>query len=88
MRMIIQEIKKIFAQDIPLTGVCVYPIIDRFDWENDNHWHNSGLWDYSPGKERHHLRVLTQDYAAEIQRAVQLFSSSGTNEITTTTPSL
>lgn len=85
MRMIIQEIKKILAQDIPLMGVCIYPIIDRFDWENDDHWHNSGLWDYSLGKEGRHLRVLAQDYAAEIQRAVQLFSSTGKNEISTIT---
>jgi hypothetical protein len=84
MRMIIQETKKILVQDIPFIGVCIYPIIDRSDWENDDHWHNSGLWDYSLGKEGRHLRVLAQDYAVEIQRAVQLFSSTGTNEITTT----
>jgi hypothetical protein len=84
-RMIIQEIQKILAQDIPFMGACIYPIIDRFDWENDDHWHNSGLWDYRPGKEGRHLRVLAQDYAAEIQRAVQLFSSADTNKISATT---
>jgi beta-glucosidase/6-phospho-beta-glucosidase/beta-galactosidase len=86
MRMIIQETQKILVQDIPFMGVCIYPIIDRSDWENDDHWHNSGLWDYSLGKEGRHLRVLAQDYAAEIQRAVKLFPSTGTNEIATTTP--
>ncbi len=74
MRMIIREIKKILARDIPFMGVCIYPIIDRFDWENDNHWHNSGLWDYRPGNDGQHLRVLAQDYAVEIRRAVQLYS--------------
>ena len=85
MKMIIREVQKILAQDIPFMGVCIYPIIDRSDWENDDHWHNSGLWDYSPGKEGRHLRVLAQDYAAVIQRAVQLFSPAGTNEIAATT---
>lgn len=76
MRMIIQEIKKIRAHHIPFLGACIYPIIDRFDWENDDHWHNSGLWDYRLGKEGRHLRVLAEDYAAEIQHAVQLFHQS------------
>src|SRR3954464_7086318 len=39
MRMIIKEIQKVLARNIPLPGVCIYPIIDRSDWENDNHWH-------------------------------------------------
>jgi len=73
MRIIIEEIQKVLAQAIPIMGVCIYPIINRSDWENDDHWHNSGLWDYSLGEDGWHLRVLTQDYAAEIRRAVQLF---------------
>ncbi len=81
MRMIIHEVQKVLAQNIPLMGVCIYPIIDRSDWENDDHWHNSGLWDYSMGTDGGHLRVLAQDYAAEIQRAVQLFSSAGISPI-------
>ena len=30
---------------MPIDGVCLYPIIDRPDWENPMHWHKSGLWD-------------------------------------------
>jgi hypothetical protein len=75
MRMIIRETQKILARNIPFLGICLYPIIDRSDWENDDHWHNSGLWDYSLGQDGRHLRVLAQDYAVEIQRAVQLFST-------------
>ena len=84
MRMISKEIQKILAHHIPVMGICIYPIIDRSDWENDDHWHNSGLWDYSLGKDGRHLRVLCLDYAVEIQYAVQLFSSAGTNGIVTT----
>ncbi len=74
MRMITGEIEKVLAGDIPLLGVCIYPIIDRSDWEDDDHWHNSGLWDYCPGEDGRHLRVLAPEYATEIQRAVELFS--------------
>jgi beta-glucosidase/6-phospho-beta-glucosidase/beta-galactosidase len=73
MRMIIREIQEVIANDIPIMGICIYPIIDRSDWENDDHWHNSGLWDYNLGKDSRHLRILCEEYAVEIQRAVHLF---------------
>lgn len=85
MRMIIEEIQRTLAEEIPVMGVCIYPIIDRSDWENDDHWHNSGLWDYSLGKDGRHLRVLSEDYATEIQKAVQVFSFTDTKgELTPT----
>lgn len=74
MRMIVREVQKIRDSGIPFLGVCIYPIIDRSDWENDDHWHNSGLWDYNLGEDGRHLRVLAAEYAAEIRRAVALFS--------------
>jgi beta-glucosidase/6-phospho-beta-glucosidase/beta-galactosidase len=30
---------------IPVEGVCLYPVIDRPDWNDPAHWHRSGLWD-------------------------------------------
>ena len=30
---------------IPLLGICLYPVLDRPDWENPQHWHRSGIWD-------------------------------------------
>ena len=32
-------------QDVPLWGVCWYPIVDRPDWDQLNVWHQAGLWD-------------------------------------------
>lgn len=86
MRMITAEVQQVLAHDIPLLGACIYPIIDRSDWEDDNHWHNSGLWDYRLGEGGHHLRVLCREYAVEIQNAVQLFSSVGKEETLAATP--
>lgn len=31
--------------DVPLWGVCWYPIIDRPDWDHLTPWHRAGLWD-------------------------------------------
>lgn len=39
------ECEQIFIKDIPLLGCCIYPVIDRPDWDFNEHWHRSGLWD-------------------------------------------
>lgn len=51
---------------IPVEGICLYPVIDRFDWNDRNHWHNSGLWDFhitEMGLER----VLNVPYAEALR---------------------
>ena len=51
---------------VPVEGICLYPIIDRFEWEDPTHWHNSGLWDLQHEADGHLRRVLNDDYAAEL----------------------
>jgi len=51
---------------IPVEGICLYPVIDRYDWNDRNHWHNSGLWDFritEMGMER----VLNLPYAEALR---------------------
>ena len=33
---------------VPLRSVCLYPLIDRTDWENPDRWRRSGLGDVKP----------------------------------------
>lgn len=33
------------VDEVPLEGICLYPLIDRTDWEESSRWHRSGLWD-------------------------------------------
>ncbi len=33
---------------VVLEGVCLYPIIDRPDWDYFTPWHRAGLWDAAP----------------------------------------
>jgi beta-glucosidase/6-phospho-beta-glucosidase/beta-galactosidase len=42
---ITEQFINILNADIPLLGVCIYPIIDRPDWDNLVTWHKAGLWD-------------------------------------------
>jgi beta-glucosidase/6-phospho-beta-glucosidase/beta-galactosidase len=54
---------------LPLEGICLYPIIDRFEWDNPQHWHNSGLWDFAIEPDGTFRRVLNEEYAAELRRS-------------------
>ncbi|MEO6363896.1 MAG: glycosyltransferase [Caldimonas sp.] len=68
------------GRGIPVDAVCIYPIVDRPDWNDTSDWHRSGLWDAAsspttlaceplfpafPG------RHLDLPYAASVRRAVR-----------------
>jgi len=36
------------AMGVPLQGVCLYPLLDRPDWNDTRRWHRSGLWHVAP----------------------------------------
>src|SRR5206468_7702672 len=56
------ECGKALDRGLPLEGICLYPILDRFDWEDDRHWHNSGLWDMRPDCKGHYARIINEIY--------------------------
>lgn len=45
LRMILNECLSIMESGLPLYGCCIYPVIDRPDWDFPHIWHHSGLWD-------------------------------------------
>lgn len=66
-REITQEIHLTRAAGIPLEGICLYPIVDRFDWSDAKHWHNSGLWDLAADGQGRYIRVINEEYARELR---------------------
>lgn len=42
------QVCKARACGIPVRGMCLYPIVDRPDWDDFDHWHHSGMWDHLP----------------------------------------
>jgi beta-glucosidase/6-phospho-beta-glucosidase/beta-galactosidase len=62
---------------IPVEAVCLYPIIDRFDWDDPTHWHNSGLWDLRAESDGCYRRVLNDEYAAELSRSQLRLATMG-----------
>ena len=63
------EVHKARLSGVPIEGICLYPIVDRPDWQNYEHWHNCGLWDVSRNGDGSLHRVVNREYAAELRRA-------------------
>lgn len=69
LREMAREIRIAKDNGVPVEGVCIYPVIDRPDWENPHHWHNSGLWDLVPDSNGSLRRIISSAYAEELKRA-------------------
>lgn len=44
--------RDVMAKGVEMHGICIYPIINRPDWDHPDQLHHSGLWDCLPGGER------------------------------------
>ena len=68
---ITKQLVSVLSNDIPLLGVCIYPIIDRPDWDDLVTWHKAGLWDviYENGTFE---RVLCEPFAEALLNAQEL----------------
>ena len=69
---IVVECYRALINGVPLEGVCLYPILDRFDWDNRAHWHNCGLWDMQMNASGYYDRVLNLIYARALGNAQAL----------------
>lgn len=65
---IADECAIVLGNKMPMWGVCLYPIIDRPDWDFLTKWHRSGLWDaeFYPNQELPQ-RVLSEPYAEALR---------------------
>lgn len=68
LELITKECLKAFEFGVPLLGICLYPIIDRPDWDHLHYWHHSGLWDAD--EVTPHARILNQPYDEEIKKSM------------------
>lgn len=72
LREVAAEVRIALDRGTRLEGVCLYPILDRFDWEDETHWHNCGLWDLQLEPSGRYRRVLNLTYARALQDAKEL----------------
>lgn len=67
LKMISEECVSIIKSGIPLLGCCIYPIIDRPDWDFPLNWHHSGVWDI------HNPETLEREIHQESLTAIREF---------------
>ncbi|RYY18545.1 MAG: amine oxidase [Cytophagaceae bacterium] len=70
--MIGRECAKALSLGLPLQGVCLYPVIDRPDWDHPEHWHRSGLWDAELRPDGPPRRILHEPSAHALREAQAL----------------
>ena len=76
---IASEARLALDNGVPLRGVCLYPILDRYDWEDSSHWHNCGLWDLRLDEHGDYVRELNAPYAHALQDAQALVAEGAAN---------
>lgn len=59
MRDITRDCLQSMEMGTELWGICIYPLIDRPDWDNLAHYHNSGLFDMDYNTKE---RIINQSY--------------------------
>ncbi|WP_229733735.1 amine oxidase [Pontibacter amylolyticus] len=75
-RFVAEECAAVLQAGIPLWGICLYPIIDRPDWDHLSPWHRAGLWDAEEEPGELPERVLYQPYANALLDAQQLIEDA------------
>ncbi len=72
-----KEVYEAIQSGTPVQGMCLYPILDRYDWNNREHWHNSGLFDLVPNGDGCLKRVMNAEYGEAFAEVRALLSSVG-----------
>ena len=76
MNMIGEETAAVLEMGVPFYGVCLYPIIDRPDWDHLTPWHNAGLWDAELKNGEPPARILYEPYATALLKSQELIDAT------------
>lgn len=68
-RYVCDEVAIAMERGIPMTGICLYPIVNHPGWADDRHCHN-GLWDYADDLGN---REIFEPLAEEIRKQIRRF---------------
>jgi hypothetical protein len=67
-----QEVGIARAKQVPVEGICLYPIIDRSDWDDPDFWHHSGLWDLVADADGDLVRVIEPNMLSALRCAQRM----------------
>lgn len=70
------EVLAAIDSGVPIQGICIYPVLDRYDWEDPTHWHSSGLIEVVVA-DGSYSRVLSPEYLGALQDVQRMFAERG-----------
>jgi beta-glucosidase/6-phospho-beta-glucosidase/beta-galactosidase len=75
--MITEVCLKTLENDLPLWGVCWYPVLNRPDWDFLDQWHFSGIWDdvFSENNKYRMIHHPTAESLIDGQKKISAFVS-------------
>lgn len=65
------ESEKAISMGVDLLGICIYPVIDRPDWDNLASYSNCGLWDLDADKNR----IPHYPSISSVQKCIKLMTA-------------
>jgi hypothetical protein len=65
------EVRQAIRNGVPISGLCLYPIVNHPGWEDDRHCYN-GLWDYA---DENGYRDIYEPLARELESEQQLLDA-------------
>jgi len=68
------QVRYALQSGVALEGICLYPVVDRPDWEDHTHWHQSGLWDVDAEAPERPPK-LARAYARAYRQARSIFAN-------------
>ncbi|CAN5320813.1 hypothetical protein BH09BAC1_BH09BAC1_06300 [soil metagenome] len=75
-----QECQTVINRGGDLRGVCLYPILDRPDWDYLHLWHNSGMWDMMQHENQPPKRILCNHYAQALHKVRSSLHAKGSKQ--------
>ncbi len=64
MELITDDCIRAINKGVDLRGICIYPVLDRPDWDNPGHIIPCGIWSYTDNKER----TVDHEYLLVVQK--------------------
>ena len=65
------ECRKAITEGVDLRGICIYPVIDRPDWDNLDNYHDCGIWDLDEKKNR----IANESYVNSVKKCMALLDA-------------
>jgi beta-glucosidase/6-phospho-beta-glucosidase/beta-galactosidase len=79
LRYVVEEVEAARAEDIPLNGICIYPVLGMPEWHEPEVWVRMGMWDCVPNASGRLQRipdpVVFEEYFDAVRRFGEIEST-------------